>query len=141
MVSWAWDKVMNIDKARDAIDRAKRQLEKVQVASWEPQDQDHEQAVMWAFYAYENCVTALAELYGYKWTRNHREKADLARKFHAEGLVSRDIGDELEDLNNLRKDVAYGDPGSDLSARDLDELAIELEEFIDEVNSRIASSQ
>ncbi len=130
---------MNINKAIDGIDRAKRQMEKVQAASREPPD--HEQAVMWAFYAYENCVTALAELYGYSWTRNHRAKADLARKFHAEGLVSRDIGDELEELNNLRKDVAYGEPASDLLARDLGELAIELEKFIDEVNSRIASSQ
>ena len=95
----------------------------------------------WAFYAYENCVTALAERYSRRWTKNHREKADLARRLHADGLISRDIGDELEDLNNLRKDVAYDEPGSDLQERDVGDLALELKEFIDEVDSRIGASK
>ena len=65
----------------------------------------------------------------------------LARKLHADGRISRDIGDELEQLNSLRKDVAYDEPGSDLSARNLEDLAYELEEFIEEVDSRIGSSR
>ena len=52
---------MGIDEARQHINRARRQLEKVQAASWGP---DPEDAVTWAFYAYENCVVALAERYG-----------------------------------------------------------------------------
>ena len=56
-------------------------------------------------------------------------------------LISRDIGDELEELNGLRKDVAYGEPGPELRERDLEDLAIELEEFIDEVDVRISSSK
>ena len=99
-----------------------------------------EEAVTWAFYAYENCVTALAERYGRKWEKHHRAKAELARKLHAEGLISRDIGDELEELNTLRKDVAYDEPGPDLKERDLEDLANELERFIDEIDSRIGPS-
>ena len=102
-----------VHEARQHIARARRQLERVQVAAWDRDDP--EEAVTWAFYAYENCVAALAERFGRKWTRNHREKADLARKLHAEGLISRDIGDELEELNGLRKDVAYGEPGPELA--------------------------
>lgn len=129
---------MGIEAAIEAIGRAKRHLERVQSAAWAP---DHDEAVTWALYAYENCVTALAELHGRSWTKNHYKKAELARELHAEGLVSRDIGDELEDLNRLRKDVAYGEPGPELQERDLEDLADELETFIDEIDSRIASSQ
>ena len=130
---------MAIDEARQHIARARRQLERVQVAAWDPDDP--EEAVTWAFYAYENCVAALAERFGRKWTKNHREKADLARWLHTEGLISRDIGDELEELNSLRKDVAYDEPRPELQERDLEDLAIELKEFIDEVDSQIGSSK
>ncbi len=130
---------MAIDEARQHITRARRQLERVQVAAWDPDDP--EEAVTWAFYAYENCVAALAERFDRRWTRNHREKADLARRLHAKGLISRDIGDELEELNSLRKDVAYDEPGPELGERDLEDLANELEEFIDEVDMRIGSSK
>lgn len=129
---------MGVDEARQHINRARRQLEKVQTASWKP---DPEDAVTWAFYAYENCVAPLVERYGRKLTKNHREKAELARRLHDDGLISRDIGDELEELNGLRKDVAYGEPGSDLQEKDLEDVASELEEFIDEIDSRIGSSK
>lgn len=112
---------------------------RVQDASWAPRDA--EEAVTWAFYAYENCLAALAERYGRKLTKNHREKAELARRLHEDGLVSRDIGDELEELNNLRKDVQYGEPGPELQERDLEDLAIELEQFVEEIDSRIGPSE
>ncbi len=92
---------------------------------------------MWAFYAYENSVVTLAELHGRAWDKNHYAKARLARELYAEQLVSRDIGDELEELNRLRKDVAYGEPGAELEERDLEDLAFELEDFIDEIESRM----
>ena len=123
---------MGVDEARQHINRAKRQLEKVQAASWEP---DPESAVTWAFYAYENCVIALAEMHERSWAKNHVDKVRLARAFYAEELISRDIGDELEELNRLRKDVAYDEPGADLDERDLEMIASELEEYIDEIES------
>ena len=79
--------------------------------------------------------------YGRKLTKNHREKAELARRLHDDGLISRDIGDELEELNGLRKDVSYYEPGPDLQEKDLEDVASELEEFIDEIDSRIGSSK
>ena len=86
-------------------------------------------------------MAALVERYGRKLTKNHREKAELARRLHDDGLISRDIGDELEELNGLRKDVAYGEPEPDLQEKDVEDVASELEEFIDEIDSRIGSSK
>lgn len=128
---------MNIDDAMAKILLAKEQLERVQNAAVEP---DPESAVMWAFYAYENCIVAIAELHGRRWYPNHRQKADLARDFYAEGLVSRDVGDELEELNALRKDVAYGGPGEELLDKNLEDLSAELEEFIADIETRIEAS-
>lgn len=128
---------MGADEARKRIDRARQQLNRVQSAS---RDHDPESAVVWAFYAYENCVTALAEFHGRRWTQNHRQKAQLARNLHNDGLISRDVGDELEQLNELRKNVAYDGPGPELQEVDLEDLAHKLEEFIDEIESGIGSS-
>ena len=130
---------MGIDEAKKHLARAKKQLDKVQIASRRPKDP--EEAVTWAFYAYENCITALAERYGYLWTPNHYRKAELARTLHQEGCISRDVGDDLEELNSLRKDVAYGEPGGDLQTVDLEKLATGLEQFVDEVESRIDFSK
>ena len=117
---------MNIDEASQRITLARRQLERVQAAEF---GDDPESAVMWGFYAYENCVTALAAWYGYRRTQNHREKAELARRLYQDRHVSRDVGDELEELNRLRKDVAYDEPGPELVEKDLYDLAYQLEEF------------
>ena len=128
---------MKIDEAIAKLSLAKKQMEKVRNAAWEP---DPENAVMWAFYAYENYVVAVAELHGLRWYPNHRQKSDLARDLYSDGLVSRDVGDELEELNALRKDVAYGEPGEELLDKDLEDLSTELEEFIDDIETRIEAS-
>ncbi len=128
---------MSLDEARARIDRAKQQLEKVQVAALAS---DHENAVVWAFYAYENCVTSLAEFHNRDWTPNHYDKARLARTFHTSGLISRDIHDHLQELNRLRKEVAYDGPGYELLELDLEDLSRQLEEFIGEIEARIESS-
>ena len=129
---------MGVAEARDKIASARRQLERVQSSAVEPYDQQN--AVMWAFYAYENCIVALAELHGRRWTRNHYQKAQLARHLHADGLVSRDIGDELENLNALRKDIAYDLPDPELDELDIEDLAYVLELFIDEIEANIESA-
>ena len=76
---------------------------------------------------------AAAEALGIPWRKVHPNKVAVARQLSANGQVGRDIGDELERLNELRKDVQYGDPGSELLEVDLENLASELETFIDEV--------
>lgn len=124
---------MSLEQAKEHVARAERQWKRVELAS----PADPESAVTWAFYAYENCVTAIAELHGRSWTKRHWDKVRLARRLHEEGLASRDVGDELVELNDLRKDVAYGEPGPELEARDLNALASALETFIEDVKLRI----
>ena len=122
---------MGVAEAEPHIARARRQMERVRVAAWDPPDA--EEAVTWAFYAFENCVVALAEIHDRKWKKNHREKAELARRLYTDGLVSRDVGDTLEELNRLRMDVAYEEPGPELQETDLEALAVELEAFLNEI--------
>jgi hypothetical protein len=42
-------------------------------------------------------------------------------------------------LNELRKDVSYGDPGKELSEVDLEDLVSNLELFLDEVRELVGS--
>jgi hypothetical protein len=50
-----------------------------------------------------------------------------------ENKLKTDVSDRLVKLNELRKDVSYGDPGEELSEVDLEDLVSELESFLDEV--------
>lgn len=118
-------------EAGAALERAKSQLERVQVAWLDPPDAV--EAVTFAFYAYENAIVAVAEARGIRWTKNHAQKARLAGQLVQKKILSTDVEDRLILLNNLRKDVAYGEPGPELRELDLEDLAIELEEFIEEV--------
>ena len=131
---------MGIEEARNHLGTAKMHLERVQEEAFDS-DGDLGAAVTWAFYGYENCVSALAETLGRRWTHNHVQKADLARTFYTEQRVSTDVGDLLEELNRLRKDVEYGVPGSDLLAVNMEELSSGLEGYIDEVESCMDSAK
>lgn len=122
-------------ESRSKLDLARKHLERVQVASRDPQDP--EEAVTWAFYAYENAVIAAAETIGLSWEKNHYSKRHVAKELHRQGAVSRDLSSKLLELNDLRKDVAYGEPGPDLEEVDLEDLATELEGFVDEVAALI----
>ena len=83
---------MSLERAAGCLARARGQLPKVQSAAVQSEPED---AVTWAFYAYENCVVVLAEMYNLIWETNHHNKARLARRLHADGQISRDVGDEL----------------------------------------------
>lgn len=122
---------MTDDEAESKLALAKEQLHRVQVASGEPKDP--EDVVVWAFYAYENAVVAAAEKAGIAWAKTHPAKQQAARDLYAADHVSIDVSDELDRLNELRKDVTYGEPGSDLQDVNLEDLASELETFIEEV--------
>ena len=125
---------MGLEQAEVHLATAKKHLERVQDAV-DGIEEDHEVAVTWAFYAYENCVSALAEAFNQPLTHSHVQKAQLARTQYAEQMVSQDVGDLLEELNRLRKDVEYGMPGRDLTEMNLEKLSGDLERFIDEVDS------
>ncbi len=121
---------MSESEVSSKLTLAKEQLDRVLTYIWLP---DPESSVMWAFYADENAVVAAAEKAGISWDTNHPAKQQAARELHAAGHVSRDVSGELDRLNELRTDISYGEPGSDLQDEDLEDLATELETFIDEV--------
>lgn len=130
---------MSLPGARKALKIAQRHLERVQVAWSEPQDAV--EVVTFAFYAYENAIVALAELYGRPWTKNHYEKAELAHRLFQDGLISLDVSDRIRHFNELRKDVAYDEPGPELARLDLEDVASDLENFVEEVDSKIEAAK
>ena len=127
---------MGTTDAKEALTRARKQLERVQMAAWEPQDP--EEAVTWAFYAYENALKALAEARGDILARHHGRKAEYAGRMARQKVLRTDAEARLVELNGLRKQVSYGDVYGDLAALDLEDLASELETFLDEVETVIA---
>ncbi len=131
--------VVGLPEAVKALIKARSQLERVQVAGFDPPDPV--EAVTFAFYGYENAIVAAAEAKGIKWTKNHYEKAKLARKLCDDAILTTDVQERLLQLNDLRKDVAYGEPGAELEEVDLEDLASDLEHFIDEVEAVISSSE
>ena len=124
---------MSKKKARLHLQLAKKQLDRVQIASFDPQDP--EEAVTWAFYAYENAIVATAEAKGIAWEKKHPFKVVLAGELHTKGILSLDAGPTIERLNELRKDVQYGEPGPELEDENLEDLATDLENLIDEVEA------
>jgi hypothetical protein len=90
-----------------------------------------------AFYAYENAVVAAAIAISMPWEENHGQKRKLARQLHKDKHLSVDISDRLNRLNDLRKDVSYGEPGDQLKKVDLEQLVMDLESFIGEVSELI----
>ena len=91
---------MTKEAAEQALGRAKKQLEHVQVASFDPGDP--EEVVTHAFYAYENCIVAAAENEGIPWQKSHLDKVRIARLLHGQGTLRVDVGDLLEQLNEWR---------------------------------------
>jgi hypothetical protein len=53
-------------------------------------------------------------------------------------LGVRDLSDEVLRLNDLRKDVSYGEPGAELRDEDLERLVTELELLINEVEKFVS---
>ena len=99
---------MSLRQARAKAKLAREQLVRVQGAV---SAEDPEDAVTWAFYACENAVVAAAEREGLSWKPTHVSKQQVASALHKSNVLSRDVSATLQELNELRKDVAYGDVG------------------------------
>lgn len=127
---------MNLKEARKHVDLAKKQGESAATSSWEPEDAAG--CVTNAFYAYENLIVAVAEAYGRTWAPSHYKKADLASELFRDKILSTDLHDTLLRMNDLRKDVSYGEPGEELETTDLEEIIAKLESCCDEVDSIVA---
>jgi hypothetical protein len=123
--------IMDLEKAREHLTLAKAQWDKASVAWWEPADPA--QCVTNAFYAYENLIVAVAEAHGRKWDKSHYKKAELAAALFNDKILSIDIKDTILWLNDLRKDVSYGEPGDELSDADLEGIVSDLEALVEEV--------
>jgi hypothetical protein len=134
----ARSKRQRIQDARKRLALAQKQWDEAVTDSWEPAEPAD--CVTKAFYAFENALMAAVVVTGGPRTQRHYEKADLALKLHRDhGL--RDISDRLNELNDLRKDVSYGEPGDDLREVDLEDLVSELESFIEEVERLISAQE
>jgi hypothetical protein len=118
-----------MSEASEKLDLARSHLERVQTASWDPVDWTD--LSLYAFYALENGVVAAAEHLGIAWQKNHPDKARVAGLLHEQyGLP--DVSELLRELNQLRKNLAYGEgprPGS----LDAEDTAIAVEEFVEAV--------
>jgi len=124
-------------EATKHLARAKIQWDEACTHSWEPAEPAD--CVSKCFYSYENALVAVAVALGYQWTKKHYEKAALAARLFKERHLKTDISGRLVELNELRKDVSYGEPGEELKKMSLEDLVSDLESFLDEVESMISS--
>lgn len=122
-------------EARVHLARARVQWDGAAVDSWEPADPA--ECVARSFYSYENAVVAAATAIGTQWTKKHYEKAALAKRLFEQQKLKTDVSERLVQLNELRKNVSYGEPGAELSDVDLEDLVSELESFLDEVEELV----
>lgn len=126
---------MSLEAAREHLDLASKQWERATSDAWEPSDPAS--CVTNAFYAYENLIVAAAEATDVAWPKNHYKKAEVAKKLATDGVLSKDLSDEVLRLNDLRKDVSYGEPGAELRDEDLEVLVTELELLVNEVDELV----
>ena len=122
-------------RARKQLVLAEKQWDQAAVAWWEPTDASG--CVSNCFYSFENAIVACAIALRIRWTKNHLHKAQIAEQLAQQGHVTQDVSDLLGSLNEIRKDISYGEPGPDLSAIDLEDLLSELETYIADVKQTI----
>lgn len=127
--------IVSIREAREHLDLAKEQWESASTASWDPEEPAR--CVTNAFYAYENLIVAVAEAHDLHWERSHFKKSKLAAELFAEKILTIDVSGTILTMNDLRKDVSYGEPGSELANTSLEEIVSDLETFCTEVESII----
>ena len=102
---------------------------------WEPTDPA--ECVGKCFYAFENAVVAAATALGRSWEKNHRHKALLAGSLFDDGKVTKNIHDTLVKLNDVRKDIVYGEPGLMIEEIDLKNLVSELDEYLIQIEQLV----
>lgn len=117
--------------SREYLATAKRHLEKVQ-ESWE--EPDWSDLAMYGLYCLEAAILAAATHLGWTSKKTHWDKAELAERLHKEqGLP--DVTELLPLLNDGRKAMAYGDVDFDFSDLDAQDVATEIETFVDSVEA------
>lgn len=118
-----------MSKVMDKLELARRHLDRVQSA-WEEPDWDD--LSLYGFYCLEAAVEAAALHFGFRTSKKHWEKVDVAiRLQQKKGLP--DISDLLRELNDARKAAAYGD--IELPELDAEDTAVKIEEYVEAVAS------
>ncbi len=128
-----------IKEARELLDHARDQWDSASTDAWEPAEPAD--CVTKCFYAYENALMAAVLATGGSRTTKHWEKAKLAEQLRKRGKLKTDVSHRLTELNELRKDVSYGEPGYELQQVDLEDLVSELERFLDEVEGVVKAAE
>lgn len=128
-----------VRQARQRLTLAKEQHDSAAVNAWEPAEPA--ECVTKCFYALENALTAAVLVLGETPTTKHYEKSNLAKQLASQSKLKQDISKRLNELNDLRKDVQYGQPGTELANADLEDILGEIEGFIDEVESLVEKAE
>ena len=93
---------------------------------------------LYGFYALEAAVDAARIHCGIDATKSHASRAESAQRLSlAHGLE--DVSDLLRDLNEARKSEVYGDIVTPPEL-DPEDVAVEIEEYIDSVAALIGAS-
>lgn len=123
--------------ATGSLEVARRHLQKVEDAWWEPVD--WADLALYGFYCLEACVVAVALHLGQPRPKSsHRAKVAAASDFAtSHGLP--DIEQLLIDLNDRRKHEAYGDIElADDDELDAEDVAIEIRAYFEAVEAMVA---
>lgn len=126
-------------EARKHLDLAKGQWDEASTAWWPPTNAAD--CVSKSFYGYENAVVAAAIALKLPWKKTHPDKQRIATELASAGKVATDISSLLADLDKLRKDVSYDEPGPALQAVNLEDLISGLEMFLEEVERIIQEAE
>ncbi len=124
-----------VAKARKQLTLATKQCDEACITAWEPTDPA--ECVSKCFYAFENAVVAASMALGIPWEKNHRKKANLAAELFGAGKLTKNIRELLVKLNDVRKDISYGEAGPTLADINLDDLLSDLEDYLSQVESLI----
>ena len=114
-------------KGLEKLTLARRHLDRVQSA-WEEPDWDD--LSLYGFYCLEAAVEAAALHFGFRTSKKHWEKIDVAIRLHQK-KGRPDISDLLRELNDARKAAAYGD--IELPELDAENTAVKIEEYVEAV--------
>lgn len=126
-------------KARTKLVRATEQWDQATMASWRPTEAGD--CVTKCFYSFENAVVAAAIALDIRWEKQHFHKAQIAKQLAQNGHVTPDVSDLLSWLNELRKDISYGEPGPHLMDINLEDLLSDLESYLAEVEQVIGNAE
>lgn len=110
--------------AKPKVEVAREHLSKAQE---EAAAGDLRDAVQWSFASLEAAIDALAEKQGITIGELHWRRRDAARQLHAKGVLSRDLSELHQLLNEERKAMFYEGENPDLGELTIEDVIREVE--------------